>query len=499
MEKEKLLELLSLGESNNIELRNEFDDYAICESICSFLNTKGGFVVCGLAKQLSSERVETWKQEIEERIERSIHPHAPVFVSVSAVASNWTLVIEVPEGRDKPYEFAEKVYIRRRNRPCPADIGLIKEMIFAGQVAPTRWERMFSDEITLEDLSSDELKRLLEKMPFDNDLALQRHLEKLSLFRQGRLTNAADILLSDDPAVRHPQSRVRAVCYTQKTASKYQDIKKFEGPVIRLIEDILNFIERNTASQAVFSENSAQRKMIPQYPTNAIREGLVNAFAHRDYASYGGGIRVEISPEKLTIWNSGSLPEGVSLTSLQKGQISVLRNPDIANYLHLHGYMEMLGRGSVLIQEECKNAQLPVPQWQVDDAGVTLTFFASNIWGEVSGPESGPENKQAGPESGPMTGPMMGPELLAAYQTELVSTSKMDGVMKVLTIEDMSKAEIADALGLKSVSGALKRAIDVLENKFHFIEKTVPGKTTSRKQKYRLTDVGKKFLEDNYK
>ena len=495
MEKEKLLELLSLGESDNIELHNSFDSYDICESICSFLNTKGGFVVCGLTHPPTLERIERWKQEIEERIENSIHPHAPVFVSISSVANKQTLIIEVPEGRDKPYEFAEKVYIRRNNRPASADIGLIKEMIFSSQVAPTRWERMFSDEITVDDLSSDELKRLFDKMPYGNDLTLQRHLEKLSLLRQGRLTNAADILLTDDPAVRHPQSRVRAVCYTKKTASKYQDIKKFEGPVIQLIEDILKFIERNTASQAVFSENSAQRQMIPQYPTNAIREGLVNAFAHRDYASYGGGIRVEISPEKLTIWNSGSLPEGVSLTSLQKGQISVLRNPDIANYLHLHGYMEMLGRGSVLIQEECKNANLPVPEWQADEAGVTLTFFASDTSSEAFGPESGPVNEQAGPEKGPMSGP----ELLAAYQVELVSASKMDGVMKVLTTDDMSKSEIADALGLKSVSGALKRAIEALENKFHFIEKTVPDKPTSKKQKYRLTDVGKKFMEDNCK
>ena len=493
MKKEKLLELLSLGESNNIELKNEFDSYDICESVCSFLNTKGGFVVCGLTNSPTKERIERWKQEIEERIASSIHPHTPVFVSISSIANKQVLIIEVPEGRDKPYEFAEKVYIRQRNRPYPTDIGTIKEMLFASQVAPTRWERMFSDEITIEDLSSDELKRLFDKMPYGNDLTLQRHLEKLSLSRQGRLTNAADILLTDDPAVRHPQSRVRAVCYTQKTASKYQDIKKFEGPVIRLIEDLLNFIERNTASQAVFSENSAQRQMIPQYPKNAIREGLVNAFAHRDYASYGGGIKVEISPEKLTIWNSGNLPQGVSLKSLKKGQISVLRNPDIANYLHLHGYMEMLGRGSILIQEECKNAHLPVPEWQADEAGVTLTFFAADTPSEVSRPESGPMIEQAGPESGPMTGP----ELFAAYQAELTSTSKMDGVMKVLTTGDLSKSEIAEALNLKSVSGALKRAVDALENKFHFIEKVVPDKTTSKKQKYRLTAIGKKFLEDN--
>ena len=100
---------------------------------------------------------------------------------------------------------------------------------------------------------------------------------------------------------------------------------------------------------------------------------------------------------------------------------------------------------------------------------------------------------------GPMTGPMTGTKLSDDYLAELESTSKMDVVMKILTKEPMSQSEIAAALGLNSVSGALKRAVEALEKKFHFIEKIVPDKTTSKKQKYRLTNLGKKFLENNHK
>ena len=494
MTNDDLRKLLSLGENGSVERKANYNKEIFGKNICAFLNSKGGYLIYTPEENIYQKTISEIQDEISQRLLPEIMPHSPVFVNVAEIENQSILVIEIPEGQDKPYAFNGAFYLREGNAVRTASVDEIKDMLLKNQIAPIRWERMFSDEITMEDLSSEELKRPFDKMPYGNDLTLQRHLEKLSLSRQGRLTNAADILLTSNPAIRHPQTRVRAVCYTQKTASKYQDIKKFEGPVIQLIEDLLNFIERNTASQAVFSTSSAQRQMIPQYPKNAIREGLVNAFAHRDYASYGGGIRVEISPEKLTIWNSGSLPEGVSLKSLQKGQISVLRNPDIANYLHLHGYMEMLGRGSVLIQEECKNAQLPVPEWQANEAGVTLTFFAADTPSKVSRPELGPMIEQSGPESGPMTGP----ELFAAYQAELASTSKMDGVMKVLTIGDMSKSEMAEALHLKSVSGALKRAVEKLEKKFHFIEKIDPDKTTSRNQKYRLTAIGKKFLEDNY-
>lgn len=59
----------------------------------------------------------------------------------------------------------------------------------------------------------------------------------------------------------------------------------------------------------------------------------MNAFAHRDYADYKGGIAVHIYPRRLEIWNSGSLPAGVTLEKLARGHISVLRNPDIAHVL----------------------------------------------------------------------------------------------------------------------------------------------------------------------
>ena len=70
---------------------------------------------------------------------------------------------------------------------------------------------------------------------------------------------------------------------------------------------------------------------------------------------------------------------------------------------------------------------------------------------------------------------------------------KLNDVMKVLTMNDMSRSEIAIALELKSVSGALKRAIDILENKFHFIEKIVPQKARSKMQKYHITSLGSNF------
>jgi ATP-dependent DNA helicase RecG len=120
------------------------------------------------------------------------------------------------------------------------------------------------------------------------------------------------------------------------------------------------------------------------YPPAAVREGLVNAFAHRDYADFRGGIAVHLYPDRLEIWSSGAFPEGVTPQTLVQGHISILRNPDIAHVLYLRGLMEKLGRGGVLILNACETHGLPPPRWQADSLGVTLTLLAPEVTPEVA-------------------------------------------------------------------------------------------------------------------
>ena len=228
-------------------------------------------------------------------------------------------------------------------------------------------------------------------------------------------------------------------------------MKSYEGPLVPVLEDVYSFILRNTPTVSRFRPADLKRQDEPFYPSGAVREGLVNAFAHRDYSDFSGGITVHIYPDRLEISNTGRFPEGVTLAKLQKGTLSVLRNPDIAHVLYLRGYMEKIGRGSILIQRACTERGLPLPQWSEDDRGVTLTFFATEVTTEV--------------------------------------TTEVMQIIGVLGGE-MSRRELQDVLGLRNAEHFRKAYLQPAIRE-GLVEMTTPDKPRSSRQRYRLTWRGR--------
>jgi ATP-dependent DNA helicase RecG len=238
---------------------------------------------------------------------------------------------------------------------------------------------------------------------------------------------------------------------SDKAGETYRDLKSFEGPLQRVFEDAYGFIVRNTPTMARFKPGQPKRQDTPIYPESALREALINALAHRDYSSPSGGVSIHIFPQRLEIWNSGGLPDGVTPEGLREGHISVLRNPDISHVLYLRGLMEMAGRGSVLMIQECLENGLSEPEWKSDATlGVTVTFRAPQV------------------------------------------TPQVEKLLKVLK-GPMSATELMEAMGLKDRVHFRKGILNpALEERV--VEMTQPDKPRSSKQQYRLTPLGQAFL-----
>ena len=94
-----------------------------------------------------------------------------------------------------------------------------------------------------------------------------------------------------------------------------------------------------------------------EYPLAAIREMLLNALVHRSYM--GASIQIRMYDEKISIWNEGTLPEGLTLAALKRSHSSRPRNPVIADIAFKGGYINAWGRGTIKILDTCKQPDLP--------------------------------------------------------------------------------------------------------------------------------------------
>jgi len=379
--------LLRDGESERVAfVRFPDSREAIGKAVCSLLNSLGGSVLVGVTESGSaSKRISKLAaDEIREFLHEAIAPHALFTVSIDRVQGGRVAVVDVPAGRDVPYVFQGAVYVRSGSRTLQADTEAMREMVERRATETERWERRLAPGLEVSDLSTSLIRETVRNAADKRGFTFQDPgddsavLSDLGLMRYGQLTNGADVLLGEAVAIRHPQTRLRAVRYETDKAGDYLDDQLFEGPAFSLLDSAMAFVRRSVSVAASFRPESLKRAVRPQYMFNAVREGLVNALVHRDYAAHSGSVSLYIYSDRIEIWNSGRLPEGIRARDLHyRSHRSVLVNPDISHVFYLHELMERVGRGTYMIVQECRQLGARPPKWGQDGGGVALTIFAA--------------------------------------------------------------------------------------------------------------------------
>lgn len=115
------------------------------------------------------------------------------------------------------------------------------------------------------------------------------------------------------------------------------------------------------------------RVPIPEFSETAYREGLVNAFCHRDYTVIQA-VRVAVEDEGLTISSPGGFIEGVNLKNLLTVEPHG-RNPVLADALKRIGLAEKTGRGIDRIFEGSIVFGRPLPDYSESTSTYVKLFI----------------------------------------------------------------------------------------------------------------------------
>jgi len=111
-----------------------------------------------------------------------------------------------------------------------------------------------------------------------------------------------------------------------------------------------------------------------ELPKEAVTEAIVNAVAHRDYAS-NASVQVMLFADRLEVWNPGELPPALTPERLREPHASIPHNPLVAEPLFLARYIEKAGSGTLDMIERCIKAGLPSPDFE-ERAGQ----FVTTLW-----------------------------------------------------------------------------------------------------------------------
>ncbi len=114
------------------------------------------------------------------------------------------------------------------------------------------------------------------------------------------------------------------------------------------------------------------------YPREAIREAVLNAIAHKNYATLIP-IQIQIFDDKLLISNDCVFPEDWTMKDFLGAHRSRPYNPLIANTFYRAGFIESWGRGIQKINDTCHMYGNKEPEYKIKKDEMTVIFEAKSL------------------------------------------------------------------------------------------------------------------------
>ncbi len=112
---------------------------------------------------------------------------------------------------------------------------------------------------------------------------------------------------------------------------------------------------------------------IPAFPLDVVREALLNAVTHRDYAQ-PGKVLIRHSARELVFSNPGGFVGGISPENILRHE-AVSRNPALAEMLQKLGLVETAGMGRRRIFIPMLSFGKRIPRYETDGVSVVLRLY----------------------------------------------------------------------------------------------------------------------------
>ncbi len=363
---EQVLERVHRGEDEGTEFKRweAFPD-KVAAAVCALANSDGGLIVLGVDDSGEivgvPEDPERVREKLTSLLESGLSVPVGAFLGDHLMPAGRVHWLEVRRYHGpEPLRRGKRVLIRRGRasvEPSPAELQelynkfgfvLTEEQIVPGTSPSDVDLAVFHD--------------FLERQGFDPDEDLRvdwvRDLANRGVVRieggEPRLTLYGLLCFGRQPQMFSPTRSTWLEMVAYQGTDRAADVLlhgEARGRVDEQVERALGWIKA-LGQRETYDE--LRRHDHPIVPPRALREGLVNAVVHRDYAILGSKVLLEVFADRIDISSPGELPNHMQVAMALVGGHPRSRNELIANCMMVRRWMELRGRGLPIIRKSMR-------------------------------------------------------------------------------------------------------------------------------------------------
>jgi len=368
---------LLMSESHNIEYKTSWRDEYF-KWICGFANASGGKLYVGVDDNGKVKGIDNHIRLLNE-LPNKFRDILGVYAEINLQNNNGEHYLEIIVPRfDVPISVRGKYYVRTGSTLQELKGPALNEFIL--RRTGKTWDDIPEQRASVSDIDESSIKqflkdaRIAKRINVEDDISTQDLLEKLRLLEGPNLKRAAVVMFGKDPGKFYPNMTVKIGKFGESDADlKFHEV--IEGNLVQLKDRIGEMLNAKFFIHPI-DFMGMQRVELDEYPVAAVREMILNALVHRNYM--GAPTQFRLYEDNFSVWNDGSLPEGISEEDLKKVHRSKPRNPLIADTCFKAGYIDAWGRGTIKIIEACKNSGLPEPVLKDEQGGFLSKIIKSS-------------------------------------------------------------------------------------------------------------------------
>jgi ATP-dependent DNA helicase RecG len=434
------------AENQNVEWKESWRDEYL-KWICGFANAQGGHLEIGRNDKGVVVGLPNVKKLLEE-LPNKIRSTMGIVADVNLLIENGHEYITIDVmAHLNVISYRGKYYLRSGSTNQELTGFALDELIFRKygrtwdsapvlRVKPNDFYNDAFDIFRKKAVTSDRLKSK------DVEISNAAILNALKLTEGDYILKAGVLLFHQDPEQWCYGSYVKIGYFDNDVDLRYQD--EINGPLISIADRVLDTIYTKYFKGWIHYEGIQRIDKYPM-PDAVLREAVLNAVVHKDYASCNP-IHIKIYADKVVIYNNCQIPNDIEPKSLLRGIRSIPHNPLIAGVFFRSGQVEAWGRGIEKMINGCLADGLPAPEFEILPNVFSITFRVRN------------NDRKEIPDDGDVNGDVNGD--VKAFKTKIIELILEDSHISILQIADIlktTKRRVERQINLLKEEGNIER------------------------------------------